>query len=132
MPLVLPLTSDGERFFTCSLGEKTYNFRTYYVTGFKNFWLMDIFDENNRPLEVGIKIVPGSTNVVKGQGSVFYGEQALVSLVSGDVNGEESLGEGVPGLWVTWFLPGEQNFVVNGDPWDTLGDAVNILDGIQF
>ena len=65
MPVIeLPLTSDGERTFTTEIAGVSYLFRTTYVMGQQNHWVLDIFDENENPLAYGINIVTGSLNLL--------------------------------------------------------------------
>ena len=67
MPLLkLPMFTDGESVYSCYLYDKTYNFRLYYLKGQSAHWYLDISDSDNQPLSVGIPIVPGAYNTLKG------------------------------------------------------------------
>lgn len=116
----LPLTSDGERFFNVEIAGTTYNFRSYYVVGQKRKWLLDIRDANDEPLVLGMPIVPGCINSVKGNGNILDGVNVVVFVSEEDlVNNESALGNG---LTVFWFPAGDKDYQLqNEDPMDDVG-----------
>ena len=120
MAYQLPLNADGERTFICQLGENAYRFRTYFAGG----WLMDIYDLEENLLAGGVRIVPGSPNLLKGRGDLFYGVQVVATLEYGKAEGMDALGEY---LNVLWFEEGEDNPFQVGDPMDNIGKTFAIV-----
>ena len=116
----LPLTSDGERSFNVELSGVTYNFRSYYVLGQKKKWLLDIRDANDEPLVLGMPIIPGAINAVKGYGNILDGVNALVFAAELDqVDNADALGNG---LTVFWYPPDDPDYnLTNDDPMDDVG-----------
>jgi hypothetical protein len=127
MPVIeLPLTSDGERKFTTEIAGVSYLFRTTYVMGQQNHWVLDIFDANENPLVYGINIVTGSLNLLKGYGNVFDGIHLLaVPIYNEDPSGPEALGTV---LKVLWYTEGE-DFPYNlGDPLLDIDLLLNLFE----
>lgn len=55
--LKLPVTSDGSRNFITDIGGKNYRFRTYYNR--LDGWYIDIYDDLENPIIVGIALNVG-------------------------------------------------------------------------
>jgi len=125
MAYELPLTADGERTFICTLGTQTYKFRTYFVSGQTDSWLMDIFDLDENLIAAGIRIVPGSANILKGYGDAFNGINVIATLNHGKAGDMEALGSH---LWVAWFDENEEPPVAAGDPMENIGYTFEIAD----
>lgn len=119
----LPVTSDGSRSLAINTGRDYLSFKSYFTAGQKNNWLLDIRDGNLNPLLSGVTLVPGSDNVLKGQGDNLAGYQLYVHLDEqadpGDPNGL--------GLYLRLVLynPEEENLYKNGDPIEHLEERFN-------
>lgn len=120
MPYKLPLTADGERTFICQLGDESYRFRTYFADG----WLMDIYDLEENLLAGGVRILPGSPNVLKGRGDLFNGVQVVATLEYGKADATDALGAY---LNLIWFTEGEESPFTVGDPMDNIGKTFEIV-----
>lgn len=122
----LPLTSDGERRFVTEIDGVSYTFRTTYVIGQNNHWLLDIYDEDENPIVYGINIVTGSLNLLKGYGNVFDGVHLLaVPFSNEDPSGPEALGTV---LKVFWFTPDEPFPYSLGDPLIDIDKLLNLYE----
>ena len=105
MPLLqLPMFTDGESVYSCYLYDRTYNFRLYYLKGQSAHWYLDILDSDNQPLSVGIPVVPGAYNTLKGLRKEW--SDVVVQPVVTDQYYERNL-ETAPGntLNVIWGAP---------------------------
>ena len=122
MGVEVPTTDAGARSATYLIGDKYLTFRTYYSSGQQDLWLLDIYDYDGNPLIVGIAILPGSDNVIKGHGDTLNGFQLYVlnmdTLPVGDV---KALGES---LHLIAYAPGEENAYQNGDPLLTIDESL--------
>lgn len=127
MPAIeLPLTSDGERRFTTEIAGVNYTFRTTYVMGQRNHWLLDIFDEDENPLVYGVNLVVGTLNLLNGYGDVFDGVHLLaVPFYNKDLYGPEALGTV---LKVFWFTPDEPFPYSLGDPLIDIDKLLNLYE----
>lgn len=127
MPAIeLPLTSDGERKFSTEIQGVTYIFRTTYVSGQRNHWLLDIFDENENPLVYSINLVTGSLNLLKGYGDTLDGVHLLaVPFSNDDPSGPEALGTT---LQVFWYTPDEPFPFSLGDPLIDIDLLLNLYE----
>lgn len=115
---ILPTTSDGERTFSCTLGQRVYNFRTYWVRGIIDLWYIDILDSDLRPLAVGRRLITGSINILTGFANDLLLDIALVVYDETAVPySDEALGVSLNGMW---FSDRTDNPLKNGDPMDTL------------
>lgn len=118
MSVVIPVNNDGARRVTVEISEQRLTFRTYFSTGQANMWLLDIYDNDAAPLIVGINLVPGSDNVLKGHGDVLNGFQLYVLTFDDHYTAPTALGTTV-GLIM--YAPGEENLFSPGDPLLYLG-----------
>ena len=127
MPVIeLPLTSDGERKFTTEIAGVSYLFRTTYVMGQQNHWVLDIFDENENPLVYGVNIVTGSLNLLKDYGNVFDEIHLLaVPFYNEDPYAPEALGTV---LKVLWYTEGEDFPFSLGDPLLNIDLLLNLFE----
>lgn len=105
MPQLIPLTNDGCRQITISLGENMFILETYYLPNIR-CWLMDIYDIDENPIILGISLNVGVGNLVKGKAKIFEG-QALrcVSPTGQENNTPSSLGET---CFVYYYEKGEE------------------------
>lgn len=113
MPVEIPLTSDGARNFNINTGLDVFYMRTYYSDGQTPMWLLDIMDAEQNPLIMGLKLVPGSENIIKGHGDKMEGYQLYVYLDYGSPGDTEALGDT---LRLVLYYPGEENLFDVGDP----------------
>lgn len=113
----LPLTTDGDRTFSCALGSNTFSFRTYYVPSALPGWYMDIYDTQYRTLALGRRILLGSINMLKGYANELDGVAAVVYPTEGVEESTESLGAS---LQIMWFPDVLENPAKDGDPMDHL------------
>ena len=118
MPVEIPVTPAGERLVRVNIGAGTFVFRTYFVHGQDDHWLLDIRDNQENPLLSGINLVPGVDNLLKGMGAVLDGHQLHVVATSGMEKDPEAPGNSMALLW---FNPGEENPFRPPDPMETIG-----------
>lgn len=118
MPKIIPITPAGERTVTVNVGPDVFMFRTYFVFGQDQHWLLDIMDGQENALVSGVNLVPGVDNLLKGHGDVLEGYQLNVTVASGSVKDLEAPGNT---FFAVWFNPGEENWIRPGDPMDTIG-----------
>lgn len=85
MPQVIPFTNDGCRTIDVALGENMFRFRTYYLPYIRR-WIMDIMDQNNNPIVVGICLNVGVDNLVKGKAKIFEGQTLRCVSIDGTEN----------------------------------------------
>ena len=92
MPSLIPLTNDGKRTAQYELGGKIYILESYYLPKTKS-WLLDIYDINENPILLGIKLIPGIDNLVKGK-TIEFDDQGLQiqTIDGGENNTPDSLG----------------------------------------
>lgn len=62
----LPFDSTGSASVTVNLLDSEYTFRTYFVTGQRDSWLLDITNASGELLVAGVKLVAGCKSVIKG------------------------------------------------------------------
>jgi hypothetical protein len=114
MPTLIPLNSQGNRTITVDTrGGGLYSFRSYFSMGIYDGWFVDIADSVGTDLLLGIRVVPGCPNLLKGQGDRFPGRQLACVVLSGRETAPDALGNGT---YLVWFNPGEVNPFVIGDP----------------
>lgn len=113
----LPLTPDGDRTFSVTLGPSVYAFRSYYVVADQDYWYLDVYDANYQPLALGRRLITGSINMLQGYANALDGIAAVVYTTEGVDDLAESLGAS---LRVIWFPDREENPLENGDPMDYL------------
>ena len=121
MPVVIPMTPDGARRVTCSVGGRRIVFRSYYSAGQDRKWLLDLYDIDETPLITGIALVPGSDNVIIGQGDTLNGYQLYVLASDNYPYEKEALGNT---LNLLMYSPGEENWFNPGDPMMHIGRTI--------
>lgn len=114
---MLPLTNDGCRIFRMPIDGVEYQFETLYIYGAENHWMLNIYDIDGNPLVMGINIVCGCPNLLKGQGRLFYGHNLTAVFINGgnDESDPDALGET---LTLVWQLPGEEAILTLPNRWD--------------
>ena len=85
MPSIIPLTNDGSRKITITLGENVFILETYYLPHI-NRWLMDIYDIDENPILTGISLNIGVDNLVKGKAPIFEGQTIRCISIDGKDN----------------------------------------------
>lgn len=85
MPQLIPLTNDGDRTITVTLGENQFVLETYYLPNIKR-WLMDIYDMDDNPILLGISLNVGVGNLVKGKTPLFEGQALRCVSPTGEEN----------------------------------------------
>lgn len=118
MPVEIPVTPAGERIVSVNVGPDVFTFRTYFVLGADRHWLLDIQDGQGQPLILGINLVSGADNLLKGMGDTLEGYQLYLHVESGSEKDEEALGNT---MMLVWFNPEEKNPFTPRDPMDTIG-----------
>jgi len=118
MPSVIPVTPAGERTVTVNVGPDIFIFRTYFVSGQDDHWLLDIKDGQENPLITGINLAPGINNLLKGMGDALEGYQLLLLADAGTEKDPEAPGNT---MFLFWFNPGEENPFITLDPMETIG-----------
>ena len=89
---VFPLTNAGCRTIDVDLGENMFRIRTYYLPHIRR-WIMDIMDQQDNPIVVGICLNVGVDNLVKGKAKIFEGQTIrCVSVDDSENDTPESLG----------------------------------------
>ena len=119
MPIEIPVTPAGERAVSVNVGPDVFIFRTYFVSGQDDHWLLDILDGQETPIISGINLAPGIDNLLKGRGDAL---EAFQLLLLADPSGTEKDPE-APGnsMFLVWFNPGEENPFITLDPMETIG-----------
>ncbi|WP_394026567.1 phage baseplate plug family protein [Desulfovibrio falkowii] len=121
MPSIIPMSPAGERTVTVNVGPDVFIFRTYFVSGQDDHWLLDILDAQETPLITGINLIPGVDNLLKGMGDTLKGYQLHLLVESGTEKDLDALGNTMS---LVWFNPGEDNPAVPSDPMDTIGTEI--------
>lgn len=121
MPSIIPMSSAGERTVTVNVGPDVFIFRTYFVAGQDDHWMLDIMDAQEKPLITGVNLVPGVDNLLKGMGDLLEGYQLHLLVESGSEKDMDALGNTMS---LVWFNPGEDNPAVPSDPMDTIGTEI--------
>lgn len=110
MPQLIPFTNDGCRTIDIALGDNMFRLRTTYLPYTKT-WVLDIMDQEDNPIIMGIALNTGVDNIVKGKSKIFQNQTIrCISLDGTENNTPESLGnscvvlyypegEEVPQLW---------------------------------
>lgn len=92
MPQLIPFTNDGARTIDIALGENVFRLRTYYLP-YTTTWVMDIMDQLDNPIVLGIALNTGVDNLVKGKAKIFQNQTIrCVSLDGTQNNTPDSLG----------------------------------------
>lgn len=104
MPQEIPFTNDGCRKIDVALGENMFRMRTYYLPYTKH-WVLDIMDQDDNPIIMGISLNTGVDNLVKGKNKMFQNQTIRCVSVDGKENNTpESLGES---CFVLYYPEGE-------------------------
>jgi hypothetical protein len=113
VPVILPLNSQGSRTVRVPLSQSTVvQLRTKYMPK-ANQWVLDILNEDETPILLGIVLYPGLHNLLKGQGQIFKGYKLVVVAMSGTNSAPDSLGNSAFALW---YGRGEESPFKPGDP----------------
>lgn len=108
----LPLTNAPASRVTVNTGSGTYAFVTYFAP--HGAWLMDILTSQGEPLLIGLALVPGVDNLLKGHGDLFAGVRMQIECDPGTFNDTAtSLGTTTR---VLWFTADETNPIIYPDP----------------
>ena len=118
MPIEIPVTPAGERFVTVNVGPAVFVFRTYFVYGADQHWLLDIMDGQSSALISGINLVPGVDNLLKGMGDALEGYSLYLMVFEGSEKDMEAPGNTMA---LVWFNPDEENPFGPLDPMETIG-----------
>ena len=121
MPVEIPVTPAGDRAVTVNVGPDVFMFRTYFVSGQDDHWLLDIRDGQGRELISGINLAPGIDNLLKGRGDALDGYQLVVLAGTGTEKNMDAPGTT---MFLVWFNPGEKNPFVTLDPMETIVSAI--------
>ena len=98
----LPLDSTGSASVTVNLLDSEYTFRTYFVTGQRDSWLLDITNASGELLVAGIKLVAGCKSVIKGMSGPLAGIELFVVLnMTSPELPENWLGSTLTVYWLT-------------------------------
>ena len=117
MPVRIPVTPAGERLASVNVGPDVFLFRSYFVSGQDDHWLLDIKDSQGMPLICGINLAPGIDNLLKGMGDALEGYQLLLLADPGTEKDPEAPGNTMS---LVWFNPGEENPFTPLDPMDAI------------
>lgn len=81
MPYEIPCTADGAGKFVIDAGPEYLSLRAYYSLGVEPVWFLDIETVDGEPLALGIPILPGSVNLLRGLGERMedYGLTAVMT-----------------------------------------------------
>lgn len=104
----LPFTTDGCAVVTVPFETYEYTFKTYFVRGQRDAWLLDISEPDGTVIAAGVKLVPGSKSVVHGLGEAFVNVDLFVVLTINKSSVEDQLGGT---LEVYWLSDAEQDSV---------------------
>ena len=85
MPQLIPFTNDGCRTIDIALGENMYKMRTYYLPYTKH-WVLDIMDQDENPIAMGISLNVGVDNLVKGRSILFQNQTIRCISIDGTEN----------------------------------------------
>lgn len=98
----LPFDSTGSASVTVNLLDSEYTFRTYFVTGQRDSWLLDITNASGELLVAGVKLVAGCKSVVKGMSGQLAGIELFVILnMASPELSENWLGSTLTVYWLT-------------------------------
>lgn len=116
--IMLNLTSDGQCEQTTTLPDgNEYIIRTTFVDGINSHWLMDIYDNGNNPILLGIVLTCGA-DLFKGQANRLNGMQCVCGIVNNtDERSDEALGNG---LYVLIYGKNETNPLPVKDRFDNM------------
>lgn len=76
----LPFDNTGSASIAINLADAEYTFRTYFVTGQRDAWLLDVTNASGELLVAGVKLVAGCKSVIKGMSGQLSGIDLFVIL----------------------------------------------------
>ena len=92
MAELIPFTNDGCRTIDIALGDNMFRMRTYFLPYTKT-WVLDIMDQEDNPIVMGIALNTGVDNLVKGKAKIFEDQTIrCISLDGTENNTPNSLG----------------------------------------
>ena len=98
----LPFDSTGSASVTVNLMDSEYTFRTYFVTGQRDSWLLDITNASGELLVAGVKLVAGCKSVIKGMSRPLASIELFVVLnITSPELPENWLGSTLTVYWLT-------------------------------
>lgn len=98
----LPFDSTGSASVTVNLLDSEYTFRTYFVTGQRDSWLLDITNASGELLVAGVKLVAGCKSVIKGMSRPLASIELFVVLnIASPERPENWLGSTLTVYWLT-------------------------------
>ena len=98
----LPFDSTGSANVTVNLLDSEYTFRTYFVTGQRDSWLLDITNASGELLVAGVKLVAGCKSVIKGMSRPLASIELFVVLnITSPELPENWLGSTLTVYWLT-------------------------------
>lgn len=98
----LPFDSTGSASVTVNLLDSEYTFRTYFVTGQRDSWLLDITNASGELLVAGVKLVAGCKSVIKGMSRPLASIELFVVLnITSPELPENWLGSTLTVYWLT-------------------------------
>lgn len=98
----LPFDNTGSASVAVSLLDSEYTFRTYFVTGQRDSWLLDVSNSSGELLVAGAKIVPGSRNILHGMSGELADIEVFVILnITSPSEPENWLGSTLTVYWIT-------------------------------
>lgn len=98
----LPFDSTGSASVTVNLLDSEYTFRTYFVTGQRDSWLLDITNASGELLVAGVKLVAGCKSVIKGMSKPLASIELFVVLnITSPELPENWLGSTLTVYWLT-------------------------------
>ena len=98
----LPFDSTGSASVTVNLLDSEYTFRTYFVTGQRDSWLLDITNASGELFVAGVKLVAGCKSVIKGMSRPLASIELFVVLnITSPELPENWLGSTLTVYWLT-------------------------------
>lgn len=116
----LPFDSTGSASVTVNLMDSEYTFRTYFVTGQRDSWLLDITNASGELLVAGVKLIAGCKSVIKGMSGPLAGIELFVVLNITSLELPENwLGSTLTVYWLT-------------DPSDSVMQLADPLEDVSY
>lgn len=98
----LPFDNTGSASIAVNLADAEYTFRTYFVTGQRDAWLLDVTNASGELLVAGVKLVAGCKSVIKGMSGPLAGIELFVVLnITSPEPSENWLGSTLTVYWLT-------------------------------
>ena len=116
--VLLNLSNDGQSERTTTLPDgNEYIIRTTFVDGNNSHWLMDIYDNANNPILLGVVLTCGA-DLFKGQANKLNGMQCVCGVVyNTNERSEDALGNG---LYVMIYAKDETTPLPHKDRFDMM------------